>query len=90
MEQSAPTRLAILRTDNMGAIYLRCFVREFGPERSHMIFTCSGLPELGDEATMLLTAVDMHWGVDLRDIQKIIRESKNAIACELLGLLPPS
>ncbi len=73
-----------------GAILLDCWVREFNPGPSHLIFTCSGLPELGDEAAMLLTSTNMPWGVGLREIQDIVQVSKNGLACELLGLRPPS
>ncbi|MEK7093109.1 MAG: hypothetical protein AAB927_01355 [Patescibacteria group bacterium] len=65
-----------------GAIMFRCVIPELGSERVWVIFSFSGLPEMADEASMVIAAEHMNergWKVDFDDLKKIIDTSKNSV-----------
>jgi hypothetical protein len=65
-----------------GAILVRCIVPEIGPEPIRLIFTTSGLNEMGDEATCLLAIMDLPW--QAKDVSRIIAISNNEIAARYI------
>jgi len=66
-----------------GAIMFHCVIPELGTEPLRIVFSFSGLPEMGDEAASLLTAERMHlrcdWQVKLSDLTMILKISNNSI-----------
>lgn len=73
-----------------GAVFLDCEVEEFFPtfgrrQVSQLVFSFSGLPEVGDETAMLMTARRIkEWRVSNDQISQILIRSKNHLARRLL------
>ncbi len=65
-----------------GAILMPCAIPQLGSERVWTVLSFSGLPEVCDEAAMLLTAVRMGWAGE-KEIMPIISVSKNNFALNL-------
>ncbi len=66
-----------------GAILLQASLEE-GSDQVWLILSFSGLPELADEATMLLLASTM-WTINTNVASKVIRASGNCMAESLLA-----
>ncbi|GEM_PF-1852589 len=68
-----------------GATLVRCLVQELGPDPTHLLFSVSGLTEIGDEAVALLTAINLPWQVNMDDIHGIVAKSGNFLVKRELG-----
>lgn len=73
------------RIDNklfVGAIMFRCIIPELGEKPVWVVFSISGLPEMGDEAAALITAEHMNlrgWTVNIDDLRKVVKISANSV-----------